>query len=193
MKRIGITGGIGSGKTTVCEVFKALQIPVYHADDRARQLMDAPGPLREQLARTFGGDIYTPEGLDRRRFAAMLFGDEAAVQRVNRLVHPAVMADFANWADTQTAPYVLHEAAILFETGLYRQFDASILVTAPAEVRIQRVTSRDACEPEAVIQRMRHQWDDARKLPLADYVIQNDNVQLIVPQVMRIHAQLSGE
>ena len=123
----------------------------------------------------------------------MLFGDEAAVQRVNRLVHPAVMADFANWADTQTAPYVLHEAAILFETGLYRQFDASILVTAPAEVRIQRVTSRDACEPEAVIQRMRHQWDDARKLPLADYVIQNDNVQLIVPQVMRIHAQLSGE
>ncbi|MBQ5997261.1 MAG: dephospho-CoA kinase [Bacteroidales bacterium] len=193
MKRIGITGGIGSGKTTVCEVFKALQIPVYHADDRARQLMDAPGPLREQLTRTFGRDIYTPEGLDRRRFAAMLFGDEAAVQRVNSLVHPAVMADFANWAETQTAPYVLHEAAILFETGLYRQFDANILVTAPVEVRIRRVTSRDACEPAAVMQRMRHQWDDARKLPLADYVIQNDNVQLIVPQVMRIHAQLSGE
>ena len=193
MKRIGITGGIGSGKTTVCEVFKALQIPVYHADDRARRLMDAPGPLREQLVRRFGGDIYTPEGLDRRRFAAILFADKEAVRQVDELVHPAVMADFADWAEAQAAPYVLHEAAILFETGLYRQFDANILVTAPAEIRIQRVTARDACGPEAVMQRMQHQWDDAQKQPLADYVIQNDNVQLIVPQVMRIHAQLSGE
>ena len=192
MKRIGITGGIGSGKTTVCEVFKALQIPVYHADDRARGLMNAPGPLRGQLAGMFGAEIYTAEGLDRRRFAEMLFGDEAAVRRVNEAVHPAVMADFEAWAEEQTAPYVLHEAAILFETGLYRQFDANILVTAPAEVRIRRVTARDACSPEAVMQRMRHQWDDALKEPLADYEIQNDNVQLIVPQVMRIHAQLSG-
>ena len=192
VRKIGITGGIGSGKTMVCKVFGTLQIPVYLADERAKVLMNEAGSLRERLTAQFGGDIYTGGGLDRRRFAALLFGDEEAVRRVNAMVHPAVMADFEDWASRQRAPYVLHEAAILFETGLYRQMDASILVTAPPEVRMQRVLLRDRTSREAVQKRMQHQWDDDAKRPLADYVITNDNIQLVVPQVLQIHARLTG-
>lgn len=192
IKKIGITGGIGSGKTTVCDVFRTLQIPVYEADKRAKELMNEQGPLREQLSARFGAGIYADGVLDRKRFAGLLFGNEDMVRLVNSMVHPAVMADFELWASRQRAPYVLHEAAILFETGLYRRMDANILVTAPRDVRLQRVLLRDGTSREAVEERMQHQWDDEKKRPMADYLITNDNIQLVVPQVLQIHAHLTG-
>ncbi len=190
MLKVGITGGIGSGKTSACMVFETLGIPVYYADTRAKQLMNTDHILKASLEGHFGKDLYEDGILNRRKLAGIIFNDKAALEKVNSWVHPAVARDFVHWCEQQTAPYVLEETAILFESGMSQRFGKVILVTAPESVRIARVCARDHVSPEAVRMRMDNQWPDEKKMALADYMICNDDIQPIIPQVMDIHKAL---
>ena len=190
MLKVGITGGIGSGKTTVCEVFKTLGIPVYDADTQAKLLMNTDAELKASLQNYFGSDIYHDGILVRHKLAEIIFNDRTALEKVNSWVHPAVTRDFERWCTGQTSPYVLHEAAIIFESDMTCLFEKIIMVTAPDNVRIERVCTRDHVDPETVRKRMIHQWPEKKKIDLADYIVYNDNLHLITPQVMAIHRQL---
>ena len=187
---VGLTGGIGSGKSTVAAYFRELGVPVYDSDRRARDLMETDGLLREGIVKLFGPGAYRKGGLNRSYIASRVFEDKPLLQALNNLVHPAVRRDFHSWAERQDAPYVVQEAAILFENGGYRAFDRMILVTAPREERIRRVMQRDGTPREAVEARMENQWDTSRKIPLADYVIENTNLGKTRRQVVRIHREL---
>jgi dephospho-CoA kinase len=187
MLKVGITGGIGSGKTLVCTVFETLGIPVYYADMQARQLMNTDPELKTSLQGYFGSNIYHNGTLDRRRMAEIIFNDKTALEKVNNWVHPVVARDFESWCTRQTTPYVLEEAAIIFESNIAHRFDRVILVTAPESIRIERVCARDLVTPEAVRERMANQWPEDKKISLADYIIYNGNTHLVTPQVMEIH------
>ncbi len=190
MITVGLTGGIGSGKTTVSGYFRELGVPVYDSDSRARELMEEDRALRRSVLELLGPRAYTGAALNRAYIASRVFGDKPLLERLNSLVHPAVRKDFQTWAETQEAPYILQEAAILFENGAYRNFDRMILVTAPREARIRRVMKRDATSRESVVARMRNQWETSRKIPLADYVIENDGLENTRLQVGHIHREL---
>ncbi len=187
---IGLTGGIGSGKTTVARVFESLGIPCYYADDRAKWLMKNDRELKEGLIRAFGAELYIDGELNRPWLAEQIFVDSRAREKVNALVHPAVAQDYKSWLYSQQTPYVLREAAILFETGGYLQSDANILVRAPEEVRLKRVMERDDATEEQVRSRMNAQWSDERKAELADFIILNDTENHIISQVLEIHETL---
>ncbi|MDX1478454.1 MAG: dephospho-CoA kinase [Saprospiraceae bacterium] len=189
MLRIGITGGIGSGKSTVTRIFGVLGIPVYDSDRRAKQLMSSDPALRTALIDAFGVDIFPNDGeLDRRLLARIVFDDQDQLARLNALVHPAVGADFERWCRSlDAAPYVLKEAALIFEAGIDRHLDRTILVWAPEDLRIQRVIERDQTTEEAVRARMRNQWPDARKVAGADFVIVNDGAHPLIRQVLEVH------
>ena len=189
--KIGITGGIGSGKSTVCKVFSILGAPVFEADLVARQLMESDLQIRKGLVERFGEGVYTPNGsVDRKKLAALIFNDEIQLQKVNELVHPAVRSAFLKWADEQNVPYVVHEAAILFESGFYKMMDFTILVSAPEEERIQRVTKRDRSRLTEIKERMQKQWSDEEKRKLASIEIRNADHDLIIPQIIKIDKQL---
>ncbi|MCK3684262.1 dephospho-CoA kinase [Maribellus sp. YY47] len=189
--KVGITGGIGSGKSTICKVFEKLGAPVFEADPVAKRLIDTDPEIRQGLIDLFGPDIYTEkESVDRKKLAEKIFNDEIQLAKVNALVHPAVRAEFLKWAESQDVPYVVHEAAILFESGFYQMMDYTILVTAPEEDRIKRVTMRDGSSREQVIERMNKQWADDEKRKLASIEIKNDNRELILPQIVNIDKQL---
>ena len=190
MMQVGLTGGIGSGKTWVGRVFATLGIPVYSADDAAKRLMNEQPELRQALIRLMGPEVYDAAGLVRSVMAERVFRQPELLRQVNATVHPAVWQDFDRWTEQQTAPYVLLEAAVLFEAGLYRRLKANILVTAPQQVRLERVMRRDGVSEEAVLQRMDCQWTDERKVPLADYLIRNDDTQLILPQIVAVDTAL---
>ncbi len=192
MLKVGITGGIGSGKTTVCKIFETLGIPVYYADDRAKWLMTHDPELVEAISNTFGQAAYSPEGqLNRAYLAKVVFGDAEKLAQLNALVHPAVFRDGSQWHQSQTgAPYTLREAALLFESGSYRAIDKMIVVTAPQEIRIKRVMERDQVTADAVLARIEKQWPEEEKVKRADYVILNDGERLLVPQVLEIHRSL---
>jgi dephospho-CoA kinase len=195
MIRVGLTGGIGSGKSTVAGYFRQLGVPVYDSDLRARELMEGDPGLRKGIRELLGPQAYRNGALNRPFIADRVFGDRELLGRLNALVHPAVRADFLRWAARQSFPYVVQEAAVLFENGAYRDFDRMILVTAPAEERIQRVMARDAVSAGQVRSRMENQWDAARKIPLADFVIENTDLEETRRQVGQIHLkimQLSG-
>lgn len=187
MLDIGLTGGIGSGKTTVARIFEEFGVPCYYADTRAKEIMNEDEELRSALISEFGPDVYADGVLNRGFLAQIIFEDSSARDEVNALVHPAVGRDYEEWKAAQKAPYVLKEAAILFETGGYKMSDAVILVTAPEEVRIDRVMKRDSTSREKVKARMDAQWSDAKKEQLADFIIFNDGKQLLIPQVKQIH------
>ena len=189
-RKIGITGGIGSGKTSVCMIFETLGIPVYYADMQAKQLMNTDSELKASIKGYFGSGIYHDETLDRNKLAEIIFNDKAALEKVNSWVHPAVARDFGDWCNRQTSPYVLQEAAIIFESNLAHRFEKVILVTAPDPIRIKRVCARDQVAPETVRNRMKNQWSEEEKIPLANYIIYNDEEHLITPQVMEIHGRL---
>ncbi|MFM1876739.1 MAG: hypothetical protein RL266_2476 [Bacteroidota bacterium] len=190
MKVVGITGGIGSGKTTVCQIFERLGVPVYYADTRAKQLMAAEGPLKEMILEAFGALAYRGSQLDRAYLAKEVFGNEERLAKLNSLVHPAVAYDFDEWLEQQHhANYVLKEAAILFESGAYQAVDFSVLVIAPEDLRIDRVVKRDGVTPEQVLQRMKNQWTQEHKAKLADFIINNDGSHLLVPQVLELHGK----
>lgn len=187
---VGLTGGIGSGKTTAGSIFRQLGIPVYLADDRAKSLMHQDEDLRLALRSLLGGEIVPDQGLDRAAMARVIFGDQDLLDQVNALVHPAVKADFQSWYSRQQSPYVIREAAILFESGAYRDCEKIILVTAPRELRIQRVMDRNGETREGVESRMKRQWPEEDKISRADYLLNNDQNHMLIPQILHIHEDL---
>ncbi len=193
--QVGITGGIGSGKTTVCRLFEVLGIPVYYADERAKQLMVEDEALVRQIRDSFGDKAYTEEGqLNRAYLADIVFSNPEKLQQLNALVHPAVGRDSRRWHEEQTdAPYTLREAALIFESGSFRQLDKVITVTAPKELRIERVMRRDQVDREAVTARMENQLPEEEKVKRADYVIYNDGRRSLIHQVWAIHQWLCEE
>lgn len=193
MLRIGITGGIGSGKSVVARVFAALGVPVYDSDSRAKHVMAHDLVLRAQLQETFGAEAYDAAGqLNRPYLARVAFNDAAQLARLNALVHPRVGEDFATWSAAQAAagqPYILKEAALLYESGAYKGLDAIITVFAPAEVRAARVLRRDAHRSVADVQAiMGKQLSEDEKLARAEHVVYNDDSQLVLPQVLALDA-----
>jgi dephospho-CoA kinase len=192
--RAGITGGIGSGKTTVCRIFAALGVPVYDADTEAKKLMNTDVDLISGITALFGPESYTAEGVYNRPFVgSIVFADAEKLAALNALVHPAVEAHSRRWHEAQMAaghPYTLKEAALLVESGSYKHLDVLIVVTAPENLRIHRVMARDGADESAVRARMRHQLPDSEKMALADYVIHNDGAHMLVPQVWNIHRSM---
>jgi len=190
MLKIGITGGIGSGKTTVSKVFETLGIPVYYADDAAKVLMNTDTALAAGIREAFGEAAYNSGVLDRKYLAGKVFNDVQKLEQLNRLVHPATLADAAAWMERQETPYVIKEAALIFESGSQQQLQKVIGVYAPTHLRIQRVMQRDGVTREAVLSRMDKQINETIKMRLCDYVIDNDEQQLLIPQVLAVHEKL---
>lgn len=189
--KVGITGGIGSGKSTVCRIFETLGIPVYYADLRAKELMHRDPQVVQALKELFGNDVYDRQGALRTSMvAAQVFGDEEKLRRLNAIVHPATIRDADEWAARQQAPYVLKEAALMFESASFHSMDWIIGVSAPEALRIRRTVERDGSSPEEVRKRMRNQLDEGIRLRLCDEIIYNDEQQLLIPQVLRIHESL---
>lgn len=187
MLKVGITGGIGSGKSTVCVFFEIIGIPVFTADTEAKIIMDHSSVVRKQLIAIFGKDIYLPNGtLHRKKMAELIFNSPALLEKVNALVHPEVRKYFLDWLQKQNTAYIVYEAAILFETGFYTMMDFNILVTAPEEERIRRIMSRENTTVEDIRNRISKQWTDERKAELADYIINNNNEELIIPQLVEL-------
>lgn len=189
MFKVGITGNIGSGKTTVCKIFEVLGIPVFFADDAAKQVMVKDEELINGIKKAFGNDAYFADGsLNRKYIAGIVFNSKQELEKLNALVHPAVFRAFDKWVINQKdAPYVLKEAAILFESGSYKKCDRAIMVTAPLEIRIKRVTSRDGITADEVKARNARQFSEEKKQALANDVITNDDKQLVIPQVLKLH------
>lgn len=189
---VGVTGGIGSGKTTVCRVFQLLGVPVFEADTVAKNLYNTNSEIKSGLIHLFGANIYTPEGLlNRKKLASLIFTNEIHLAKVNELVHPVVRAAFENWLKMhKNAPYVIHEAAILFESGFYKMMDFTLLVTAPENERIARVMARDGVTGQMVRERMQKQWSEEKKEKLAGKVLVNDNKNLIIPEIIQIDKNL---
>jgi dephospho-CoA kinase len=191
MFQVGLTGGIGSGKTLVCSILDKLGVPVYSADIEARKLMNTDIELKEGIVKMFGEEAYNEDGLNRVFLSDIVFGDHHKLAMLNALVHPAVRNDFHRWASGQSeAPYVVEEAAILFESGAFREMDHSVLIYAPEEIRMKRVMARDHVDREAVLKRMGHQLSEEQKMELADYIIYNDGVKMLLPQVIEWHSMV---
>ncbi len=190
---VGITGGIGSGKSTVCEIFKILGIPVFEADKVARNLMNENSEIRQNLGEWFGSEIYSGNQLNRKLLAELIFNDNSLLTKVNSLVHPIVRAEFEKWKNKQKTVYSVYEAAILFESGFYKLMDFTILITAPEQIRINRVMKRDNLSPGQVVARIKNQWPDDEKRKFATTVIINDNKNLIIPQITEIDKKLKED
>ncbi len=185
MKRIGLTGGIGSGKTYIAGILEKMGYPVYYSDAQSKALTDTHPLIREKLIARFGREIYTAQGLNRKVLAELIFASEEHRLFVNELIHPLVRNNFEHWCSEQRSPIVFNEAAILFETGAYRQFDGTLLVVAPLELRIERVMQRDRCSKKEVEERMKSQWSDDQKIPLATAVITSNGKFPLVSQIER--------
>jgi dephospho-CoA kinase len=187
MKVVGLTGGIGSGKTTVANMFDALGIPVYIADKEAKKLTVHSKSIRRDIVKLLGEEAYNGKELDTSFVAKQVFNDEALLQKLNSIIHPKVRSHFKKWMKKLEAPYCIKEAAILFENGGYKECDYMVLVTAPKEVRIDRIMRRDHVEKEDILRRMQHQWSDEKKAPLADFIIHNETTDGTSKQVLEIH------
>lgn len=191
MLKVGITGGIGSGKTTICKIFETLGIPVYYADDRAKALMTKDTLLKTEIKKIFGKEAYFRNGrLNRKYLASIVFANPNKLKQLNEAVHPAVFRDSLNWHNQQTAFYTLKEAALLFESGSYKMLDKIITVIAPQELRIDRVIKRDKTSRDAVITRINKQWPDKEKINKSDFIIHNDGKKSLISQVLHIHNAL---
>ncbi|MGJ8684149.1 MAG: dephospho-CoA kinase [Nonlabens sp.] len=192
MRIIGLTGGIGSGKTTVAREFEKLGIPLYIADDRSKELLSCDNEVKKAVKNLLGPDSYITEGdrevANRPFIASKVFNDKSLLEGLNAILHPAVRLDFKQFCKTQSnAPFIIYEAAILFESGGYLNCDEVILVTAPIEERIKRVMARDGVKREEVIARMNHQWDEIKKLQGSNFVIINDNLESIPCKVNNVY------
>jgi dephospho-CoA kinase len=188
--RIGLTGGIGSGKSTVAQLFEVLGIPVYYADDAAKQLMNSDEQLKNLLQSAFGEAVYKNGLLDRQYLASLVFNDPYKLELLNSIVHPATIRDAEKWMQQQTTPYVIKEAALLFESGAAGHLDYIIGVSAPLAIRIKRVMDRDKVSREEVMKRMYNQLDETIKMKLCDFVITNDEQQMLIPQALTIHQKI---
>ncbi|WP_320018528.1 dephospho-CoA kinase [Labilibaculum manganireducens] len=191
MLKVGLTGGIGSGKSIVGRAFEMMGIPVYIADIEAKRLMVFDSELRNLLISRFGNQIYDSNfNLNRKLLAEIVFNDSEALQDINSIVHPAVRKDFIRWCEQHSQiPYVIQESAIIFDSGLYKNFDKIITVAAKDEIRIQRVMERDSMSRELIVERMRSQLPESVRIEKADFVIYN-NTELILPQIKRIDKQI---
>ena len=191
MLKVGITGGIGSGKSVVCQVFTALGIPVFNADEAARHLMETDAELIQNIRLLFGNDVYSQGKLDRAKISAIVFQEPGKLQQLNALVHPATIAYSKNWFEKQRAPYVIKEAAIFFESGSYKDMDVMIGVYAPNELRIQRAMKRNNIPRKKVLSVISNQMDQDEKMKRCDHVIINDDATAVLPQVLKLHEHLS--
>lgn len=190
--QVGVTGGIGAGKSVACKIFRILGIPVYNADNRARWLCVNNSDLKTHIIKTFGEDAYDTDGnFDRSFMARHVFNDESKLEKLNSLIHPVVKKDFINWQSKQTSPYTIKEAALLFEAGTYIDLDIIITVTAPDEDRVNRVILRDPHRNQEDVQKiMQKQMEQEEKARQSHYVILNDNKHLITRQIIDIHNKI---
>lgn len=195
MLKIGVTGGIGSGKSTVCNYLKNIGVPVFTSDEVAIDLLNKNSTLKEKVKRKFGREIYKLDRtLDRERLATIVFKDPQALESLNQMVHPVVEKTFINWCELHSKrAYIIKEAAILFETGNYKTLDKVITVFAPQEERIKRAMKRDGVTKEMVMKRVRFQLSDEERNKMADYIIINENKAELLPQIMHIHEMLLNE
>lgn len=192
--KIGITGGIGVGKSVVTRIFKVLGIPTYDADKEAKDIMVKSDAVRQALIKTFGEETYFPDlTLNRAWLAKKVFSDAKELAKLNAIVHPAVIKDAEDWAEAQTSLYSVKEAALLFESGSYKSLDYTILVTSPEALRIERVMKRDQVTEEEVRGRMAKQMPESEKEKLADFIVYNDDEHSLIEQVMKLHEQFIKE
>lgn len=193
MMKVGLTGNIGSGKSLVASIFRTLSIPVFDADYEARAIINLD-EVKVQLSALFGSEIFENDQINRKALAEIVFKDPKQLQLLNNIIHPQVRKSFEAWTfQHSNSPYLIYEAAILIETGFFKELDKLILVSASEELRIHRVMQRDNATRDEVAQRMKNQWNETRKTPFADYIIQNNEHDLLIPQVMAIHDQfISG-
>ncbi len=190
MLKIGLTGGIGSGKTTVAKIFELLNVPVYYADDAAKNLYQTNKELIAEIKKHFGEAIYSGDQLNRSKLAAIVFNDAEKLQLLNSLVHPLTIKDAAAWMQKQTTAYIIKEAALLFESGSVTALDYVIGVKAPMEIRIKRVMERDGLTKEEVLNRANKQMDEEEKMKLCDFIIENNEQQLVMPRVLDLHEKI---
>jgi dephospho-CoA kinase len=189
-KIIGLTGGIGTGKSVVAKVFATLGIPVFNADEEAKRIMQSSPEIKAKLIQQFGSSIYNEFGLQKEKLAAIVFNDPYQLQLLNAIVHPVTIQAAKDWAAKQTSPYVIKEAALIFESGSAEGLFKVIGVTAPLSLRIHRVMQRDGISKEQVEARMRNQISDTIKMRLCDFVIHNNNQQMVIPQVIEIDKKI---
>jgi dephospho-CoA kinase len=185
--KLGVTGGIGSGKTSVCKVFNILGIPVFSADLIAKEIIDNDISIRSGINTVTGRDLYGTGTINRAEFADLIFNNPDMLKQVNALVHPVVFSRFGGWAESQSAPYVIMEAAILIESGAVKFVDRILTVTAPVEERISRVIRRNYLSSEQVMDRIRNQMDDDERIKLSHYIIKNSEKDMIIPSIIEIH------
>jgi dephospho-CoA kinase len=185
--KIGLTGGIGSGKTTVAKIFELLGVPVYYADHASKRLYVTNKDLMADLKKNFGEDIYLNDQLNRAKLAAIVFNDAAKLELLNGLVHPLTIKDAEEWMQQQTTPYIIKEAALLFEAGSASGLDYIIGVSTPQPLRIKRVMERDGVSHEEVLSRMQRQMDEETKMRLCDFIIKNDEQEMVISQVLALH------
>jgi dephospho-CoA kinase len=190
MLKVGLTGGIGAGKSTVAHIFEVLGIPVYHADQEAKRLMQTNPSLMEKIKNAFSEKAYVEGGLDRKFLSSLVFNDKQKLELLNSIVHPFTIQDGLDWMKKQTSPYAIKEAALIFESGSQGEFDTIIGVFAPPALRIHRTIQRDQVEREKVLSRMENQLDENIKMKLCDHVLINNEQTLLVPQVIDLHEQL---
>lgn len=185
--RIGLTGGIGSGKSVVAKVFETLGIPVYYADDAAKKLMNTDEELKKEIIKYFGADSYKNGELDRKYIASIVFNDKEKLELLNSLAHPATILDAKEWIKRQASPYIIKEAALLFESGANKDLDFVIGVDAPLQLRIKRVMKRDGITEEEILKRIAGQMNDDEKMKLCDFIIYNNEKDLVIPQILELH------
>ena len=190
MNKIGITGGIGSGKTYVASVFQSLGIPIFNADIQAKKIMTSSGKLIKLVKEEFGNDIYKDSDLNKEKLASIVFSNSDKLQKLNSLVHPIVKEEFNNWYKKQTSPYVIKEAAILFESNSHIGLDAVICVSAPLDLRMKRLLNRDDYSEKEIKKRIENQISQEEKEKLSDYIIVNDEKELLLPKIIKIHKEL---
>jgi len=188
--KIGVTGGIGSGKTSVCRVFNVLGIPVFSSDAVAREIMDSDHTIIDKVKSIVGKDVYSSGVLDRVELAGLIFNNANLLQEINKIVHPVVFDHFNQWVKTVSAPYSIMEAAILIESGATKLVDRIITVVAPVEERIERVVSRNKLTREQVLDRIKNQVGDEEKILLSDYIIYNSEHEMIIPRILNIHEEI---
>lgn len=192
MIRIGLTGGIGSGKSTVARIFEVLGIPVYYADDAARQLMNENDQLKASIIQHFGNESYSGGQLNRSYIASIVFSNNEKLELLNSLTHPITIRHAADWMQKQTTPYIIKEAALIFETGSAEHLDYVIGVYSPKAIRVKRVMDRDGASEEQVLKRMDRQMNEEMKMRLCDFVIKNTEQELVMPQVLALHDKFLG-
>lgn len=190
MLRIGLTGGIGSGKSTVAHIFNVLGIPIYDADAAAKRLMAEDELLKKRILNVFGEKAYLNGKLNRKFLSDVVFNDETKIKLLNSLVHPATIKDANEWMKKQNAPYLIKEAALIFESGSDKFLDLVIGVRSPLSLRIERTMKRNHITAEEVRERMKFQMDESKKMALCDFIIENDEKEMLIPQVLHLHEKL---